>query len=109
MKKLYDLCVVTSKYTQNGQDKNRYENIGSIWENNDRKFITLKAHFNPAAISRKEGSDSILVSLFAAKENAGSNTNYTQDTAPQGNSYQDDRWDRNAQPAGADNGSGIPF
>ena len=79
MKKLYDLCVVTSKYTQNGQQKSRYENIGTILEKEDGKpFMMLKAHFNPAAITRQEGSESIFVSMFPPKDkdnNSGQDEN----------------------------------
>ena len=70
MNKLYDLAVVTSKFTtRNGEEKSRWENIGAIWENaTGNKFIMLKASFNPAGIARKEGSDSIVVSLFPPKQ-----------------------------------------
>ena len=70
MQKLYDLAVVVSKYsTRDGQEKSRWENIGAMFERQDGgKFIMLKASFNPAAISRKEGSDSIAVSLFPPKK-----------------------------------------
>lgn len=63
--KIYDLCVATRKFQENGQDKNHYENIGAMFENDEHKrFIMLKAYFNPAAISRKDNSESILVSCF---------------------------------------------
>ena len=58
MTKLYDLCVATRHYKDtSGNDKAVWENIGSILKNEDGKtFMMLKAHFNPAAIQRKEGS-----------------------------------------------------
>lgn len=70
MTKLFDLCVATRHYKDNyGKDKAVWENIGSILKNNDGKqFMMLKAHFNPAAIERKEGSESILVSMFTPKK-----------------------------------------
>ena len=70
MQKIFDLAVVVSKYTaRDGQEKSRWENIGAMFEKADgHRFIMLKASFNPAAISRKEGSDSIAVSLFTPKK-----------------------------------------
>lgn len=72
--KLYDLCVATRNYTDNtGANKTVWENVGSVLENNEgRIFIMLKAHFNPAGITRKEGSESILVSMFVPKNSSGS-------------------------------------
>ena len=69
MTKLYDLCVATRHYKDNsGNDKAVWENIGSILKNEDgRTFMMLKAHFNPAGIQRKDGSESILVSMFPPK------------------------------------------
>lgn len=72
--KLYDLCVATRSYTDNtGKKRTMWENIGSVLENDDSKiFMMLKAHFNPAGISRKEGSESVLVSMFVPKNSTGS-------------------------------------
>ena len=51
MNKLYDLCVATRTYKSNGQDKTNWENVGALLQTDDgKKFIMLKAHFNPAAI-----------------------------------------------------------
>lgn len=74
--KLYDLCVATREYTdKNGDKKAVWENIGAVMENDDgKKYMMLKAHFNPAAITRKEGSESILVSMFAPKNKQSDNS-----------------------------------
>ena len=82
MTKLYDLCVATHRYTdKEGNEKNAYENIGAILEKEEGKpYMMLKAHFNPAGITRKEGSESILVSLFKPKSKQdNSNGNDIQD------------------------------
>lgn len=73
--KLYDLCVAVRSYKDNtGSDKTVWENVGSILENNEgRIYMMLKAHFNPAGITRKEGSESILVSMFVPKNSSGNN------------------------------------
>ena len=56
--KLYDLAVVTRKYTDStGQEKNVWENVGAILQADGEPYMMLKAHFLPAAIARKEGSD----------------------------------------------------
>lgn len=82
--KLYDLAVAVSKYTaQDGSEKSRWENVGSVWQDTDNQgnkysFVMLKATFNPAAIKRKDGSDSIRLSLFKQKDKK-------QDSSAQGN------------------------
>ena len=86
MQKLYDLAVVVSKYyTRDGQEKSRWENIGAVFEKDDgHKFIMLKATFNPAAIARKENSDSIAISLFPPKKrNENNNSNEENYSEPQ--------------------------
>ena len=106
MKKLYDLCVVTSRYTQNGQQKSRYENIGALCEKDGKKFIMLKAHFNPAAIGRQEGSENIFVFMFAPKDR---DNNSSQSNSSKGNNSQE--WDssRNAGYDADDDNTPIPF
>ena len=76
MTKLYDLCVSTRKYTdKTGNEKSFWENVGTVFEKDDGKaFIVLKAHFNPAGIQRKEGSESVVISLFKPKND---NNNYS--------------------------------
>lgn len=69
MSKLFDLAVATRRYTdRNGNEKSVWENIGAILQADGEPYMMLKAHFLPAAISRKDGSESILVSLFAPKD-----------------------------------------
>ena len=92
--KLYDLAVAVSKYTtQNGQEKSRWENIGAVMQNMNnngekRNYIMIKRSFNPAGIPCKEGSDSIMVSLFPPKNNSRSNP-----TEPQTQQRQDFNFD----------------
>ena len=75
MTKTYDLCVKTGSYiTSNGENKNSYENIGVMLENENGPFILLKSSFNPAGIKREDGRSSILVSLFAPKEKESNTT-----------------------------------
>lgn len=76
MTKKYNLAVPVGKYTVNGQEKTRWEIIGSVMSGDKGPYIMLKATFNPAAVQRKEGSDCIVISLFTPKDN--SQQNYPQ-------------------------------
>jgi len=79
MTKKYDLAVKTGSYQKDGETKNRYENIGAVFQGDDGPFIVLKRSFNPAGVPFKEGSDSIMVSCFAPRDQDGSR----QQAAPQ--------------------------
>jgi hypothetical protein len=84
MKKLYDLAVKTGEYTdRSGQTKGRYENIGALMENDNGKFIFLKKTFNPAGVTAKDGSESIIVSMFKPREDESQQQGAAQQSAPQ--------------------------
>lgn len=65
-KKLYDLAVKTGEYRdQQGDVKGRWQNVGAVMQSDDgNQFVMLAAWFNPAGVSRKEGSESVLLSCF---------------------------------------------
>lgn len=67
-KKLGNLSVKTGEYTKDGETKGRYENIGSIMQGDNGQYLLIKRTFNPAGVTVKDGSDSILVSIFEDKE-----------------------------------------
>lgn len=69
MKKLYDLAVRTGSYIKDGLEKGKYENIGAVMEGDNGKFMFLKRSFNPAGVPFKDGSESIIVSMFTPKKN----------------------------------------
>lgn len=70
--KKYDLAVKTGSYTnRDGEEKNRYENIGSVWQGDNGLYIVLKRSFNPAGVPFREGSDSIFVSCFEPRDQDG--------------------------------------
>jgi len=73
VKKVYDLAVKTGSYEKNGETKNRYENIGAVMEGENGQFMFLKRSFNPAGVPFKDGSESIIVSMFEPKKETGSN------------------------------------
>jgi len=78
MHKTYDLAVKSGSYTQNGETKNRYENIGSVMEGDKGPFIMLKRHINLAAFPFKEGGDAVLVSMFEPKDRDSNFSNGSQ-------------------------------
>jgi hypothetical protein len=68
-RKTKDLAVATGKYMKDGQEKNRYTNVGYILEDESgAKMICLNRHFNPAGVPFKEGSESIILSQFEVTE-----------------------------------------
>ena len=70
-KMIADLAVKTGTYQKGGETKNRYENIGSVFQDdNGGEFMTLKRTFNPAGVPNPDGKDSIIISKFAVRETA---------------------------------------
>ena len=65
--KLYDVCVKTGSYTNSqGEQKNRYENIGTVMQGDDGgQFMLLKTTFNPAGVPNPENRDTVMCSMFA--------------------------------------------
>lgn len=71
-KKVKDLAVVTGSYQANGETKKRYANVGALMQGDDgNQFLMLNRHFNPAGVQFKEGSESILVSMFEPRDQSG--------------------------------------
>jgi len=68
-KKLYDVSVKTGSYTNNqGETKNRYENIGVMMEGDNGPYLMLKRTFNPAGVPGNADRDNIIVSLFKPQD-----------------------------------------
>lgn len=63
-KKIYDVAVAVGKYTKDGEEKNRYENIGAVIQGENGPFLVLKRTFNPAGVPSDK--ESIVCSLFKA-------------------------------------------
>ena len=69
-RKTHDLVIKTGSYTNNqGETKNRYENIGSMMEGDNGPFIIMKRTFNPAGVVNPENKDSLIVSCFEPNNN----------------------------------------
>jgi hypothetical protein len=69
-RKIYDLAVKTGSYTnQSGEQKNRYQNVGAVFEKDDGgRFISLAKWFNPAGVVDERGGESILLSMFEPRD-----------------------------------------
>lgn len=72
-KRVKDLAVVTGSYTNsNGEEKRRYMNCGALMEGDDGgQFIMLSRFINYSILPRKQGSESILISVFDIREREG--------------------------------------
>lgn len=91
--KQYDLVVKTGSYTNNqGETKNRYENIGSMMQGDNGPFIIMKRTFNPAGVINPENKDSIIVSCFEPnnQQGGGQQQRAPQQQAPAGGGFDDE-------------------
>ena len=68
-KKKYDLAVKTGSYEKNGETKNRYQNIGSVFEGDHGFYMVLDRTFNPAGVPNPEDRSSLIVSMFEPRDN----------------------------------------
>lgn len=74
MKKVFDLAVKTGSYTNAaGEQKNRYENVGSIMEGDSGQFIILNRTFNPAGVPNPDNKSSVIISMFTPKADGAKN------------------------------------
>ncbi|MFT4118730.1 hypothetical protein [Bradyrhizobium sp.] len=106
--KIYDLAVKVGEYKNTaGEMKPKYVNIGAEMQRDDGgKFLMLDAWFNPAAIPRKEGQTSILISKFEPRDNQGGSAERPQ---RQTQSNPPPRRQETQQQTAQDAGDDIPF
>jgi hypothetical protein len=69
--KKWDLAVKVGTYMKDGQEKNRYQNIGVVMDKGNGPFLLLNRYFNPAGVPCDPDKDSILVSMFKPRVAAG--------------------------------------
>ena len=68
MSKKFDMVVKSGEYVSGGQTKTRWKTIGAVMDDGKGgMYAFLDASFNPAGITRKDGSESIMVSFFEPK------------------------------------------
>lgn len=80
MKKIKDLAVVVGKYQKDGQEKNRYLNVGAVFEKDGNKFILLSRTFNPAGVPGNADKDSVLISMFDVRDDSNISAQPQQST-----------------------------
>lgn len=86
--KIKDLAVKVGSYTDGqGQEKGRYQNVGSLMRSDDgNEFIVLHRWFNPAGVPNPENRDSVLISCFEPKQQQQQQQGWGQPSpAPQQN------------------------
>ena len=68
-RKTHDIAVKVGGYEKDGQQKNRYENVGYVLTGDDgQKMHFINRTFNPAGVlPGKEGETAVLVSVFEIK------------------------------------------
>ncbi len=68
-KRTKDLAVKVGTYqAKDGSTKNRYQQVGTLMEDESgSKFLLIDPTFNFAGIQREQGKDRVLVSLFDPK------------------------------------------
>jgi len=102
MAKKYDLVVKVGEYTdRDGQTKGRFKNVGVVMEGDKGPYILLDRTFNPAGVSGNEGRESIIVSMYEPRDNAGSeqsNTAQQRHSQQKANGYRSEDLDRDAIP-----------
>lgn len=97
--KKYDAVVKTGSYTDaQGNQKNRYENIGSVMMGDNGPYLILKRTFNPAGVPNPDDRNSVIVSFFSPE---GQQQQQQQQSAP--------RPQRQAPPPAAYDDDDIPF
>ena len=103
MAKKYDLVVKVGEYTdREGQTKARFKNVGVVMEGQNGPYVLLDRTFNPAGVSGNEGRESIIISMYEPRDNAGgeqSNQAQQRHSQQKANAYRNDDVD----------GDNIPF
>jgi len=67
--KKYDIAVKTGSYQDNqGQTKNRYQNIGAVMQGDNGLYLLLDPLINLAAVPREAGKDRVICSLFEPRQ-----------------------------------------
>jgi len=73
-KRTHDLIVKTGTYEQNGEEKARWQNVGSVIQTDKGSIILFNRTFNPAGVVGEENSESVLVQMMPVdREQGGSN------------------------------------
>ena len=67
-KKFDVACKVSSYQDKEGKTKNKYLNVGTVFENDDnRMFMVLNRTFSPAGVPNPENKEAVILSFFEPK------------------------------------------
>jgi hypothetical protein len=78
-KKIYDMAVKVGTYQKDGQDKNKYQNIGAVFQKDDGgMFAIIEPWFNPAGAVHDSGKG-VMVSLFSGDKKPATGNSGAQD------------------------------
>ena len=70
--KKYDLAVKVDTYTdRNGEQKNRYQNVGAVIEGERGPYLLLDRYFNPAGVPNPDNRPNVIVSMFEPRDRDG--------------------------------------
>ncbi len=102
MAKKYD-AVIGLPYTQNGEEKTKWQNVGAVVTTQNGGFMMLLDRtFNPAGMPNPENRTNIVINLFEPQQrDQQSNGRQQYQNASQGGSQ--------PQGGGADPSDDIPF
>ena len=102
MAKKYDLVVKVGEYTDGqGQTKGRFKNVGVMMEGQNGPYILLDRTFNPAGVGGNDGRESIILSMYEPRDNAGgaaNNTAQERHSNQKANAYRNDDLDGDSVP-----------
>lgn len=75
-RKIADLAIPAGSYTdRNGNDKTKWENVGSMFEtDNGKKFLTLRRTFAPSGVPvdpNGSNRENVIINLFSADKERG--------------------------------------
>lgn len=91
MSKKYDVVAVTGTYTdQQGQQKNRFENVGAVIVNKSGGFtLLLKKTFNPAGLA-DPARETIALNLYEPQQQGRQPVQQSAQQAPADDFESDD-------------------
>lgn len=90
MIKKYDIVATVGTYQKNGETKNKFKNVGVVMEKDGKPFILLDRTFNHGALPNPDGRDTVLLSLYEAKEKDSDYNQGLKHSESKGNAYVND-------------------
>ena len=82
MSKVYDVIAKTGTYTQNGEEKARWLNVGAVIKTEKGHCLLLERWFNPAGVVDDRNGESVLLSLMPADREPKAAPKFSTNDAP---------------------------